>query len=558
MSFRRTMSFKNYRILAMVCPLVLLGTGLLAGQSPKPAKMPPKTGSFRISGIAVNSVTSQPLVRARVSVTNTKDSKDTQSMMTGDDGRFEFQVDAGKYSLQGAKRGFITFSYDQHENFWTGIVTGAGLETENLVLRLPPASAITGTVTDDNGEPVRDAAVTVYREDHSTGITRTQIFSSVATDDVGTYEVTPLNSGNYFVTAKAQPWYAVHPASSPKAEGTASVVDKALDAAFPTAYYKDAAEPEDATPIPIRPADRAQVDLHLNAQPALHLVFHSTESAEHIRQPILQSPSFDGTVDPQPSAAQLVSPGTYEITGLPAGRYTMQVQGPQNGGASAPSEVNLTTDGQELDLSGTSPAASVKATVHLRGAAKLPDQFALVMRNRAGRFIAGSPNEQGEITFADVTPGVYDFVAGARTKAYFVSKITQEGHVSSGHTLNVPAGVSLTISLNLVGSALDVEGFAKRSGKAAAGVMVVLVPEDPDANLELFRRDQSDLDGSFTVRQVIPGTYTILAIEDGWDLDWAKPAVIESYRRHGQKIVVEDESKGSMQLAGPVEVQPKL
>jgi len=68
--------------------------------------------------------------------------------------------------------------------------------------------------------------------------------------------------------------------------------------------------------------------------------------------------------------------------------------------------------------------------------------------------------------------------------------------------------------------------------------MIVLVPKDPENNRDRFRRDQSDFDGTFTLRSVIPGEYTILAIEDGWDLDWAKPAVIEHYAAHGQPIVV--------------------
>jgi protocatechuate 3,4-dioxygenase beta subunit len=38
--------------------------------------------------------------------------------------------------------------------------------------------------------------------------------------------------------------------------------------------------------------------------------------------------------------------------------------------------------------------------------------------------------------------------------------------------------------------------------------VVVLVPTDPDANSELFRRDQSDSDGNFTLATVIPGEYS--------------------------------------------------
>ena len=88
--------------------------------------------------------------------------------------------------------------------------------------------------------------------------------------------------------------------------------------------------------------------------------------------------------------------------------------------------------------------------------------------------------------------------------------------------------------------------------------MIVLVPNNPDADPELFRRDQSDLDGSFALQQVIPGTYTLMAIENGWDLDWAKPAVLAGYRRHGQRIIVGESGRGTLRVTTPVEVQPRL
>jgi len=36
--------------------------------------------------------------------------------------------------------------------------------------------------------------------------------------------------------------------------------------------------------------------------------------------------------------------------------------------------------------------------------------------------------------------------------------------------------------------------------KPVAGIMVALVPDDPEMHIELFRRDQSDFDGTFLVR----------------------------------------------------------
>jgi hypothetical protein len=98
-------------------------------------------------------------------------------------------------------------------------------------------------------------------------------------------------------------------------------------------------------------------------------------------------------------------------------------------------------------------------------------------------------------------------------------------------------------------------GFAKRDGKGVAGVMVVLVPAELSALQALARRDQSDSDGSFSLRDVAPGQYTLVAIEDGWELDWAQPEVIARYLRGGIAVTVSDKPGKLQPLAEPVPVQ---
>ena len=86
---------------------------------------------------------------------------------------------------------------------------------------------------------------------------------------------------------------------------------------------------------------------------------------------------------------------------------------------------------------------------------------------------------------------------------------------------------------------------------------MVLVPKYPEANRDLFRRDQSDMDGTFSLRGVIPGSYTVLAIENGWDLDWSQPGVIAAYLKRGRKIEVANQGGRPVTLAEPIEVQSK-
>src|ERR1700716_3232840 len=99
---------------------VILASGLIlfqslpifAAQGSSAEQAQSSAAVFQIAGTIVNSIGGNPLGRARVSILDAHNPKNVQSMVTSEDGRFEFMVSPGKYALQGAKRGFITASYD--------------------------------------------------------------------------------------------------------------------------------------------------------------------------------------------------------------------------------------------------------------------------------------------------------------------------------------------------------------------------------------------------------------------------------------------------------------
>src|SRR6266550_2580144 len=72
-------------------------------------------GPYRIAGTVVNKSGGAALALTRVTIRDTKNPKEVQSQLTGDDGRFEFRVPAGKYGLHAAKRGFLSSDYNQHD-----------------------------------------------------------------------------------------------------------------------------------------------------------------------------------------------------------------------------------------------------------------------------------------------------------------------------------------------------------------------------------------------------------------------------------------------------------
>jgi hypothetical protein len=514
------------------------------------------TGPYRIAGNAVNARAGDALARCRVTIANTKNQRKMQSVITDDDGRFEFHVPAGKFSLGGAKRGFISAGYNQHDEYSTAIVTGADVDSENLVLRLAPNAVLTGRVFDEFGEPVRNAQIMVYRRRRAEGAERTSLFRNAMTDDQGRYEVTPLDEGTYFVSAKASPWYAVHPTSSAEgASNSPAQVDSSLDVVYPTTFYGDAVEVEGATPIAVHGGDRLEADIHLSPVPALHLIVRVSEDNGGINFPLLEKQVFDGTEPQNAGNIQSIAPGVIEMAGIAPGRYSVRMPG-SNGQWREPTEVNIETGG-ELDVSPGRSTSQIKLAVQIESAATLPAQLQIVLRDSKGTVNLAQTDAKGAADFSDVIAGTYDIFAASLTQRYSVVRIASEAGIISGHALTVPAGASLTIALSLVGGSVTVEGFAKRDGKAVSGAMIVLVPKNAEADQDRFRRDQSDLDGSFSLNGVIPGSYTVIAIEDGWDLEWSAPAVLAQYLKRGQTIEVGSGSATSMHLEDAVVVQAK-
>jgi Carboxypeptidase regulatory-like domain len=568
--------------------LGLTTSSVVALQDSSPASQP-AAGVSRIAGTVVNALSGNPLARTRVSIQDARNPQNTQRTITSDDGRFEFGgLAPGKYAIEAAKRGFTAAGYEQHEQFSTAIVTGVGLDTEHLVLRLAPVAILSGKVLNEEGEPERNAGVSLYIRDRSSGVDRIQRIRVESTDDQGTYEFWPLNAGTYFLAAGASPWYALHPTSfGQDRANTPYEVDSSLDVAYQVTYYNDVTEPDEASPILIRGGDHLEVDFHLNPVPAVHLRLRVADLAgrgwgiaeggwgnralqqrsfdpevlarEVLLFPTLLKPSLDGGDVPVTRATE-VSPGIFEINGVPAGRYTAQMPISQPGEPIETNkvEMDLRTDRQELDLTKGVRAGSVHAAVRLASQEKLPGQLHIFLRNSKLRVVAEQEvDNKGEVEFPNVFPGKYELLARAPGAGYSVFRISLQGAEISGDVLPVTAGSSLSISITLVRSATRVEGFAKRNGQPVPGAMVVLVPKTPDSSRDLFRRDQSDLDGSFSLRDVIPGSYTVCGIENGWDLDWGKRAVMTSYCEHGRQLIVPDRAPASMQLESPVEVEPR-
>jgi len=369
----------NLCILAMLVfgPLALLSFAQTNGSPSRKAA----TG-YQISGTVVSKIDGHPLDRVRVLLKDSKSQKDPDSFVTSEDGKFIFEhVQASKYSLTGTKTGFVSSAYDQHDQYSTAIVAGAGVDTDNLILKLSPQAIISGRVLDESSEPVRHATVTLYRNDRSEGIDQIHMFRSAQTDDLGAYEFTWVLPGTYFLSVRAQPWYAVHTPSStnhPGSEGngeTETNVDRSLDVTYPVTYYANATKTDDATPIEVSGGEHLQFEMQMNPVPSLRLIYHMPGNVrDGFAIPQLEQTVFDHVI-PVQSTSEFPSSGIVEMTGIPPGRYNLRIRGQDTN--SQINGIELSKDGQELDASRAEALGTVKVSVKMRDEPSIPPTLAV-------------------------------------------------------------------------------------------------------------------------------------------------------------------------------------
>lgn len=523
---------------------------------------PPQTpaAEYRIAGTLVNATTGEPVRRATIALLAAEgDGHTIASAKSDNEGRFALNhLPAAKYQLTASKRGFRTAFYDEHDEFNSAIVTGPDQDTEQLIFRMPEGATLHGVITADGGDPVEGARVMLFLvpADHGQGATsrrspsqRISQADSTTTDDTGNYEFGNLAAGNYLVAVMAEPWYAVHKLGSGDEAS-------ALDMAYPVTYYDSTTEAAAATPILIAAGAHDEANISLHAVPALHLAIPiATNTQERAVPGLGLQQSIFGVQVPFDGAANAIPgrPGWAEFVGVAPGRYELNESNPAR-----IVELDATANRQVDPAEGTTAVPVSGSLVNVSGA-PLADEITVALyavegTQRPEQLV--SIASQGRFQFESVPPGRWELWAWGAGAPAAVIAVGVNGKQHRGSMVSVAdRPISLTASIDM-GSA-KLRGIARKGGKGTAGVLVVLAPKDASSFEPLVRRDQSDSDGSFSLNNIVPGSYTVIAIENGWALDWSRAETFAPYLARGIGVTVPANSTGTIQMHGPVPVQAR-
>lgn len=424
------------------------------------------------------------------------------------------------------------------------------------MFRLEPDAAVDGTVTDENNEPVQYAMVRLFQRSTEQGVQKTEPVNQAQTDDQGHYHIGHLEPGTYYLAVSARPWYAQNFRSMQTydryvkdyySQPVPQSESPNLDVTYPLTFYAGALDSAAANLLQLAPGEHVTADLSLHAIPSLHLRVH-TGSAEspvlgRMIFPRVWQRLFEGYLDSVANAPDSwVAPGVIEISGLAPGHYIIEV--PASAGVSEKGgsrgwfrEIDLAGDA-DINVSDSPGFVTVAGLILFP--AHVPAHASIQIADLAtGESFHAEINQRGEFNFSsdNVRPGRYQLGLEA-VGGFSLIKLAATGATVRGRSIEIGNGASVRISGIATQAAASVTGTALRDGEPFPGAMIVLVPQDPRNNLPLFRRDQSDSDGTFTLSNVVPGQYSVLAIANGWDLEWANPNVLQPYLKSSQTIQV--------------------
>jgi 5-hydroxyisourate hydrolase-like protein (transthyretin family) len=543
--------------------------------SPKPRP----NGPYQIRGKVVNGQTGQPIAGAEIRIYES--AQNVREMFevaeSAADGSFYFDgIAEGKYTLMAARRGYAPQAYLQHENYWSGVAVGPGKDALHLRFPLYPSAQISGRVTDENGEGVRDVVIKLWKESLQNGEKKNLFDRPAVTDDQGRYRFGHLAGGKYAISVAAVPWFkrfmkAARPSLSIDPDGPATAADSAnanltradapkeesepdnslLDLVYPSIFYPTGHTIREASWFQLRPGEEQTADLQLSCIPGVHVLISTAQTQETgpwmVR--IFQA-ADEGELETPGTTHRQIAPGLAEIGGLAPGSYRLQLTVPGMGGVHE-EEVEIKGDAQ-LDFRGEVPSGQVISGI--MRFLKPPEDNAWVVlqiRDEAGRksLVRSVPTTRENADKMESKEFEYSFQIGnlaAGTGVYELSAVSPQGVTIekieatgarvNGNRVTVDGTGEAHLKLVVSESSTALRGTATKKGRPFAAAMILLLPESGQP--ELVRRDQSDSDGTFALPNVVPGKYWLMALENGWELPWADPEQQKTLFGKGVAVVI--------------------
>ena len=531
--------------------LAALIVALLAAQAQAPPARDTRlvaTGAAVIRGRVVAVETGRPLGLATITA-RASELPESRSISTNAEGRYELRdLPAGRYALSASRNGYLSMAYGQTRPREQGkpIQLAARQTIEDVDFAMPRAGAISGRVTDDQGDPLPWVRVTAQQS-------RFEQAQAAVADEQGRYRISNLGPGSYVVwTQVLDSWPGDRPG-------------RAL--AFPQSFFPNTTNPSAAERIEIRPGSEVS-NVNLSLAPAATATVSGT---------VVDSTGQPGVSAIQVSLVQQVEGfatfgfgaplrnGRFTFQNVLPGAYTLVVSSlPRPGVGAEEAVVPLVVSGSDIDLAvATSTGWSVAGRVIVDGATgsvlqrdRVLLQAVPVIRVNAAMVRAdGRVKEDGTFTISGIH-GRARLIANI-PDGWTVNAIRAGGRDVAGKPIEMAVGETLTgVEVVVSNRVTRLTGNVTDAAAAPvnAGTVIVFVDDrerwfDPTGMMrpgstEFVRAARPDQQGLFEIKGMPPGNYLAVAVDYAPDRIWYDPSYLDSIRPYAQRVTIADgESK---------------
>jgi hypothetical protein len=249
----------------------------------------------------------------------------------------------------------------------------------------------------------------------------------------------------------------------------------------------------------------------------------------------------------------MVRNGTFEISGLQPGSYTLIAN--SGGRGEGRSFARQTVQVGSRDLDGV--VLTMQQTFEVTGTVRVPEGVTLsaarvfvdpVEPNMPFGGGASGMVEGGSWKIDNVAPGRFRFFLNPLPEGTYVKGVNVQGQdITAGAVIS---GASSGIEIVLGTNAPEVSGTVVDKDKAAAsGATVVLVPDSAkQEQFWLYRTALADQNGAFVLKNITPGSYTAYAFADVEEGVWHSPEFLKQYEGKGVRLKLEEKSRETAAL----------
>jgi len=505
-----------------------------------------------LSGAVIKEPGDQPLKKVLLHLV-AEDQREGGNYTTETDaeGRFRFEdVQPGRYRLLLEKTGFHSINVRGYQTDGPILTVQRGQEINDLLFQMLQAAVITGRVVDEDGVPMANYGVSLLkRKPGKAG--QTELAGEERSNDLGEYRFSGLFPGRYYVAVVPPPDIRnfAHMKETPGSS-------RGTDMTYLPTYYPGTNDGSQASPIDLRAGDELPVNFTMIPAQSYRIRGIVTGIPAN-QKPIVQLVSR-GVIQTM-NGADVAADGQFEIRGVSPGSYFATVfTGAEGQIMTARQMVTVVS----ADVEGVKlvPVRPFTVSGHVRFENFWPKdvtQDSAYLRPADSDDSASTPgpggtasaqlDQTGNFQWTDVTPGNYvaEFSGNGDRNMFLKAVILGHTSYNTGFELTGPASVELLISAH----AATLEGVVSEGDKAAAGALVVAVPDDKYRDLRArFGTGSTDQYGHFLIHGLAPGSYTVFAWQDLEDDLYYDAAFLKSQESNGTSLKVEEGSRQKVEL----------